>query len=228
MERMTIVTMALSKREEKDILRYQEMSQIEICLYEKGYSLLAGVDEAGRGPLAGPVYAAAVILNPEKPIYGLNDSKKLSEKMRINLAEKIKTDALAWAIAKRDNKYIDEFNILEATKSAMLEAATSLNPTADFFLFDAIHLNQIASDKQMKVIKGDAKSNAIAAASILAKIARDAELIALDKNYPQYGFKKHKGYGTKEHYEALDKFGPCDIHRETFLESWYKRREGNG
>lgn len=219
--------MSLSKREEKALKRYESMSAIENHLYENGHKKIAGVDEAGRGPLAGPVYAAAVILDPHNPIYGINDSKKLSAKKRETLAKEIEEKALAYCITKKDVAYIDKYNILNATKAAMLEAINNLKIEPDYVLIDAVTLEDYPEDKQEALVKGDARSNAIAAASILAKVARDHEMIELDSVYPGYGFKQHKGYGTKKHYAALDKLGPTKIHRKKYLRSWYKKRAKN-
>ncbi len=216
--------MPLTKTQIKDIERYETMSTYENRLIASGHSYIAGVDEAGRGPLAGPVYAAAVILNPNEKIYGLNDSKKISEKKRKLLEAKIKEKALAWSISKVEADSIDELNILEATKKAMTDALNNLTIKADFILTDAVALKAFAPEMQLNLIKGDAHSNSIAAASILAKTARDAEMLKIDAMYPEYGFAQHKGYGTKKHYEALDTFGPSPIHRKTFLRSWYMKK----
>lgn len=217
--------MALTRRQIKERECFLEMSKIEESLHSQGFSNIAGIDEAGRGPLAGPVYAAAVILNPKDAIYGLNDSKKISEKRRLELEIEIKNRALAWAVTRIDNEAIDEINILEATKQAMTLAVKNLKIQADYLLIDSVVLDGF--DNASSITKGDANSNSIAAASILAKTGRDREMIELDGLYPEYGFKQHKGYGTKLHYEALDKYGPCPIHRETFLKSWYARRGKN-
>ncbi len=184
-----------------------------------GYSIICGVDEAGRGPLAGPVYAAAVVLPRGHIIEGVNDSKKLTEKKREYLFEKIKDEALDYSIAFADEKEIDEINILQATFLAMRRAVESLKITPDIALIDGNKEPglQIA---QKAVVKGDAKSASIAAASILAKVSRDRYMLKMAENYPQYQFEKHKGYGTKLHYEMLNKYGPCEIHRITFLKKW--------
>ena len=219
--------MPLTKTQIKDIERYEIMNTHENELIAAGYSYLAGVDEAGRGPLAGPVYAAAVILDPNVKIYGLNDSKKISEKKRNLLEIEIKEKSIAWAISKVEAGSIDELNILEATKKAMTDALNSLSIKADYILTDAVTLKDFAPEMQVNLIKGDANSNSIAAASILAKTARDAEMLKIDEIYPEYGFAQHKGYGTKKHYEALDKFGPSPVHRKTFLKSWYMKKGNN-
>lgn len=178
--------------------------------------LLAGVDEAGRGPLIGPVVAAAVILNPGRPIKGLADSKRLSEKKRQELAEQIKQHSLAWAIASASVAEIDELNILHASMLAMHRAIAALNPAAEFALIDGNRLPPQLIIPAMPVVKGDARYPAISAASILAKVERDQQLIELDTLYPQYGLAKHKGYPTKAHLEALAEHGPCPEHRTSF------------
>lgn len=186
---------------------------------EKGYSLICGVDEAGRGPLAGPVCAAAVILPEGCVIDGLNDSKKLSEKKREELFEIIKEKALSYSIAFGTVEEIEEVNILNATFLAMNRAIESLDKKPQFALIDGNRLPKDIKVPCLTVVKGDSKSCLIAAASILAKVTRDRLLIEYDRLYPQYNFKKHKGYGTKEHYEAIKKYGICDIHRKSFLKN---------
>lgn len=182
----------------------------------KGFRLIAGVDEVGRGCLAGPVVAAACILNLDGEIpRGLDDSKKLSEKKRNALDEEIREKAIAFAIAEVSAGVIDEINILEATKRAMTIAIESLQPECDFLLIDAVTLKTV-STPQRSIIKGDATSISIAAASILAKNYRDRLMLEMDSVYPGYGFAGHVGYGTKMHYEALRALGPTPIHRLTF------------
>ena len=179
--------------------------------------LICGVDEAGRGPLAGPVYAAAVILSPEYPIIGLNDSKKLSEKKREALYDIIIEEAVAYCIASASVEEIETYNILGATYLAMTRAVEGLSQTPALALIDG---NRIPPDLTLPaktVVKGDALSESIAAASILAKVSRDHVLKELDKQYPQYGFAVHKGYGTAAHTAALREFGPCPEHRPSFL-----------
>ena len=178
-------------------------------------SLICGVDEAGRGPLAGAVFAAAVILNPEKPIVGLADSKKLSEKKRDLLAEQIKEHALAWAIASCSAQEIDEINILQASLLAMKRAVEALELKPSEVLVDGLHCPQLSITARA-IVKGDSKEACISAASILAKTARDAELYIIDQQYPEYGFAKHKGYPTPLHMEMLQKHGVLDIHRKTY------------
>lgn len=184
---------------------------------ESGFKLICGVDEAGRGPLAGPVCAAAVILAEDTEIEGLNDSKKLSEKKREALYEIIKEKAVAYAIAFGTIQEIEEFNILEATFIAMNRAIDQLPIKADFALIDGNRVPKGIKIPCETVVKGDAKSASIAAASILAKVTRDRLLMEYDKEYPQYNFKKHKGYGTKEHTDLILQYGPCPIHRPSFL-----------
>ena len=189
---------------------------------EKGYKLICGVDEAGRGPLAGPVFAAAVILPEGKIIDGVNDSKELSEKKRELLFDKIIEEALDYSIASASEKEIDELNILNATYLAMKRAVEGLK-SADYALIDGNRMPPLNINGET-VIKGDAKSASIAAASILAKVSRDRVMLELAEKYPQYQFEKHKGYGTKLHYEMLDKFGPSEIHRQSFLKTWYNKK----
>lgn len=182
----------------------------------EGYNFIAGVDEVGRGCLAGCVVAAAVILDLSKPIpEGLNDSKKLSAKKRESLDSAIKENALSYAIAEVPAEVIDRINILEATREAMRLAIEKLNPSADFLLIDAVQLKKIFLP-QKAIIHGDAISASIAAASIIAKNYRDNLMQEMDKLYPEYGFAKHVGYGTKVHFEALREHGACDIHRKSF------------
>lgn len=202
---------------EKD--RLYLMSEFE-RKYEN-YEYVCGVDEVGRGPLAGPVVAAAVILPKNCDILYLNDSKKLSDKKRRMLSEEIKEKAISYGIGIISEKIIDEINILQATYSAMREAVKNLSITPDILLNDAVVIPNIEIE-QVKIIKGDTKSISIAAASIIAKVTRDDMMIELSKKYPNYGFEKHKGYGTKAHYEALDKYGITDIHRVTYLKNRYK------
>ncbi len=185
----------------------------------KGFKAVCGVDEAGRGPLAGPVYAAAVILPEDCVIEGLNDSKKLSEKKREQLFDIITEKAIAYGIASVDSKTIDEINILQATYVAMRKAVEALGIPADYALIDGNRMPPLSIDGET-VIKGDALSPSIAAASILAKVSRDRYMYELDKKMPEYQFAKHKGYGTKLHYEMLSEYGISDIHRMSFLGSF--------
>lgn len=201
---------------EEEKLRQEKMWEIEKSLKEKGYRYIAGVDEAGRGPLAGPVYAAAVILPCDADISGINDSKKLTPKKREELFEKITEIAISYSIFSVDEKEIDEINILNATHKAMNGAVNGLSQKPDYVIIDGNSIKgmEIAHET---VVKGDAKSISIAAASILAKVARDRYIDEMGKVYPEYGFENHKGYGTKAHTDAILKYGVCPIHRRTFL-----------
>jgi len=181
---------------------------------EAGYSLVAGVDEAGRGCLFGPVFAAAVILDPAKPIRGLNDSKLLSAEQREELAAAIRERAVACSVAAADAYEIDRFNILQASRLAMQRAVERLCPQPNFLLVDAVHLD--VGLPQRAILHGDAKSRAIAAASILAKTGRDACIDKWDEVFPQYGLKHHKGYATPQHRRALREFGPTSLHRFSY------------
>lgn len=184
---------------------------------EKGFNNIAGVDEAGRGPLAGPVCAAAVILPIDCEIEGLDDSKKLTEKKREKLYDIIIDKALAYKIELVDNTVIDDINILNATMLAMTNAVNGLSLKPDFVLIDGNRLPAQLEIPAEAIVKGDSKSMSVAAASILAKVTRDRLMLELAENYPQYEFERHKGYGTKLHCEKLRKFGPCEIHRKTFI-----------
>ena len=189
--------------------------------YEKqamaeGYNIVCGVDEAGRGPLCGPVCAAAVILPTDCEIEGINDSKKLSEKKRDMLYDIIKEKALAYSVVMVDAKTIDEINILQATFKAMREAVEGLSVKADIALIDGNQKPGLSIEERT-LVKGDAKSISIAAASILAKVTRDRYCLEMDERYPEYQFAKHKGYGTKLHYEMIAQYGICPEHRRSFL-----------
>ena len=196
------------------------MWQIEDSYLENGYKYICGVDEAGRGPLAGPVCAAAVILPPYAEIPGLNDSKKLSDKKRRELFPIIKEKAVAYSIAFIDQNEIDEINILQATLSAMEQAIKGLPVKAELVLIDGNREKDFGTPCKT-VIHGDSLSASIAAASVLAKVSRDDLMLEMSKFYPQYGFDIHKGYGTKAHYDALRQYGPCPIHRMSFLKKFY-------
>lgn len=182
-------------------------------------ALLCGVDEAGRGPLAGSVFAAAVVLDPARPIEGLADSKVLAESVREELAARIKSDARAWFVAYATVAEIDSINILHASLLAMRRAVEGLGMEPEEVWSDGLHTPQVPY-KCRAIVKGDAKVGAISAASILAKTARDAEMCALDACFPKYGFAQHKGYATPEHLAALKRFGPCEIHRMSFEPVW--------
>ncbi|MEH0672065.1 ribonuclease HII [Vibrio campbellii] len=183
--------------------------------YPQGYQLVAGVDEVGRGPLVGDVVTAAVILDPNNPIEGLNDSKKLSEKKRLALLPEIKEKALAWAVGRCSPEEIDELNILQATMVAMQRAIAGLKIQPDLALIDGNRCPQLPMDSQA-VVKGDLRVAEISAASIIAKVVRDQEMEELDKQYPQFGFAKHKGYPTKAHFEAIEQHGVISEHRKSF------------
>ena len=188
----------------------------ENAAVEKGYKVICGIDEAGRGPLAGPVFAAAVILPSNQMIEGVNDSKKLTEKKREFLFDIIKETAIGYSVGFATETEVDEINILQATFLAMKRAYDGLNVRTDFALVDGNRMPHLGVDTQI-IIKGDALSANIAAASILAKVSRDRLMYEIDKIYPQYQFAKHKGYGTALHMEMLKKYGPCPVHRKTFL-----------
>ena len=194
--------------------------EIEHRARQQGYELICGVDEAGRGPLAGPVCAAAVILPWDLEIPGLNDSKKLTDARRRELFPIIQEKALAYGIAFASPQEIDEINILQATFLAMERALAQLSVKPDLALIDGNRSRDFGLPVET-VIKGDARSANIAAASILAKVTRDDYMIEQSKIYPAYGFEVHKGYGTKRHYAALEEFGPCPIHRASFLKKFY-------
>lgn len=196
------------------------MYEIENELFEK-YSLICGVDEAGRGPLAGPVCAAAVVLKKDSYIEGVKDSKKLTEKKREELYDLIINEAVAYSVCLIDEKRIDEINILNATHEAMNGAVNSLSTTPEFVLIDGNSIKNMSLPHAC-VVKGDAKCNSIGAASILAKVTRDRYLMKLHEKYPQYGFDKHKGYPTKLHYEMIEKHGILSVHRLSYLKKILK------
>ncbi len=201
---------------EQELMRLEQMEQ-----YEKEYErsgIVCGIDEAGRGPLAGPVVAGAVILPEGCRILYLNDSKKLSEKRREELFSEIKEKAVSWATGVVSPEEIDEINILKATYKAMRQAFEKLSPVPQVLLNDAVTIPGLSPALvQVPIIKGDAKSASIAAASILAKVTRDHMMAEYDKLYPEYGFAKHKGYGTAAHIAAVREHGPCPIHRRSFI-----------
>ena len=202
---------------EKDWLKYENQAK------SLGYSFVCGVDEAGRGPLAGPVYAAAVILPDGVIPEGVNDSKKLSEKKRESLFDIITVEALDYSIAYATAEEIDDINILQATFLAMKRAISGLKTKADYAMIDGNRMPPLDISGET-IVKGDANSASIAAASILAKVSRDRFMLKMAEKYPQYQFEKHKGYGTKLHYQMLDEYGPSEIHRQTFLKSWYNKK----
>jgi ribonuclease HII len=189
-------------------------SRFERAARKLGWTRIAGLDEAGRGALFGPVVAAAVILNPKRRIVGLDDSKKLTAERRDELAERIREFALAWAVAEIDAQRIDAWNIYQASRQAMTEALRQLSLQPDYLLIDAMELDVLIEQKSL--IKGDGRSVSIAAASILAKTHRDARMEEWDAVYPQYGLARHKGYATPDHLEALRQYGPTPLHRYSF------------
>lgn len=230
--------MTKAERQERDIAKLAEMKAHEDELRSQGYRYIAGIDEVGRGPLAGPVYAACVILPEDFDVIGINDSKKLSAKKREELSDVIKEKAVAWGIGISDNKEIDEVNILEATKHAMKKAIAATRHMLaergllsgedeehkkDILLIDAVKLD--AGMQSESIIKGDEKCLCIAAASIVAKVARDAYMTEMDEVYPGYDFAGNKGYGTAKHYEGLRTFGKTPIHRLTFLKKFDENPE---
>ncbi len=192
-------------------------NEFDMNLRAEGFACFCGVDEAGRGPLAGPVYAAAVILSPDRPIAGVNDSKKLSEKKREALFDIIREQAVAYCIASASVEEIEEHNILNATYLAMSRAVEGLSVKPQLALIDGNRIPPMLTVPARCVVKGDALSVSIGAASILAKVSRDRVLREADALYPEYGFAVHKGYGTAAHIAALKEFGPCPIHRPSFL-----------
>lgn len=210
------------ERLEKELARLEAMTQYE-KEYE-AYAYVCGIDEAGRGPLAGPVAAGAVILPKDCRILYLNDSKKLSEKRREELFEEIKEKAAAWSVGIVSPARIDDINILQATYEAMRDAVGRLGVTPDVLLNDAVTIPGLPM-KQVPIIKGDAKSLSIAAASVLAKVTRDHMMAEYEEMYPGYGFAKHKGYGTAAHIQAIRELGPCPIHRRSFIRNFVEQED---
>ena len=196
-------------------MKTQELFDYDKQLFDLGYRYICGIDEAGRGPLAGPVSVCAVIMPLDQMIDGINDSKKVSPKKRDILYEEIKAKALSYCSIMIDSQVIDEINILQATKKAMREAVAGLSIKPDLILVDAVTMDFDAETRA--IIKGDATSYAIASASIIAKVERDRLMDEYDKLYPEYGFAKHKGYGTKVHIDAIKEHGACPVHRKTFI-----------
>ncbi len=201
---------------EEETVRFDTLLLRERELQKEGYTLIAGIDEAGRGPLAGAVYAAAVILPDDAFIPGLDDSKKVSEKKREELFDIICEKAVSYSVASASEAEIDEINILNATHLAMRRAACGLSIPPDYCIIDGNSIKGMPFPHET-MVKGDAKSASVAAASILAKVSRDRYITEISKLYPEYGFDKHKGYGTKVHTEALLKYGPSPVHRKSFL-----------
>lgn len=209
------------EKEEKQRLRLEKETErtLSLMVYEKKFAdrgIICGIDEAGRGPLAGPVVAGAVVLPKDHLVLYLNDSKKLTPKRREELYDVILSESVSVGVGMASPKRIDEINILQATYEAMRQAVSQLSVKPDLFLNDAVTIPGIYT-AQVPIIGGDGKSVSIAAASIIAKVTRDRLMLEYDEMFPQYGFAKHKGYGTAEHIEALKKYGPCPIHRSTFL-----------
>lgn len=198
---------------------YIKRNKYESNLIKEGYSYIAGIDEVGRGPLAGPVYAAAVILDSRKPIYGIKDSKKLSKEKREELSKKIKEESICYSIAYATVFEIDKYNILNATKLAMKRAINGLRVKPQHILIDALKLEEV-SIEQTAIIKGDDISVSIGAASIIAKVERDKYMEEISLEYPQYLFEKNKGYGTSEHILAIKELGICEMHRKTFVKNF--------
>ena len=218
--------MTKEERLENQRKRLAEMKSEEAALHEEGFRIIAGVDEVGRGPLAGPVVAAAVVLPENFSVLGVDDSKKITEKNREKLFTEIKAECVSWGIGMASHEIIDEINILQATKLAMKRAVKDLEKnlakrgagSLDMVLFDAVEIEDL-DIPQKSYIKGDAKVLAIAAASIIAKVTRDRMMIKYAKEYPWYAFEKNKGYGTKAHYEGIREKGICPIHRKSFLKN---------
>lgn len=204
---------------EKEEQRLTELKKIENEIYKTGVQTICGIDEAGRGPLAGPVVVAAVIMPKDSFIEGVNDSKKVSEKKREALYEQITDEAIAWGVGIIDQKEIDEINILNATKKGLTTAIKELKVKPDRIIVDALDKIDTLGIPYTPIIKGDAKCYSIAAASIIAKVTRDRIMRQWDEIYPMYGFEKHKGYGTAMHMQAIRKYGLCPIHRRSFTKN---------
>ena len=202
---------------EREEARLKQLKEFENKLYKTGLTYIAGIDEAGRGPLAGPVTVGAVIMRPDSFIEGINDSKKISESKREKLYEQITNEAISWSVGIVDQKEIDELNILNATKKALTQAIEGLETKPDRILVDALEHIDTKGVPYTSIIKGDAKVYSISCASIIAKVTRDRIMREYDEVYPQYGFAKHKGYGTAAHIEAIKKYGPCPLHRKSFI-----------
>ena len=202
---------------DKEFERLTELKKYELELPEE---YICGIDEAGRGPLAGPVVVGAVIMPKDSMIEGVNDSKKVSEKKREELYNIITNEAIAWAVGIKDQRIIDEINILEATKRGTTDAIKGLKVRPDRIIVDALKGIDTDGIPYDSIIKGDAKCYSISCASIIAKVTRDRIMREWDEAYPMYGFEKHKGYGTKAHIEAIKEFGPCPLHRKTFIKNF--------
>ena len=207
---------------EKERERLTTLKEIETKLYEEGTHYICGIDEAGRGPLAGPVVVAAVIMPKDSFIEGVNDSKKVSEKKREKRYEELTSTAIAWGVGIIDQKEIDDINILQATKKALTMSLQSLAIKPNLILVDALKDIDTLGIPYQSIIKGDAKCYSIAAASIIAKVTRDRIMRQWDELYPEYGFEKNKGYGTAIHIATLKEYGPCPLHRKTFIKNFIK------
>lgn len=202
---------------EKELQRLTELKKMEKEYYDSGMKYIAGIDEAGRGPLAGPVVVACVVMPKDSMIEGVNDSKKISEKKREKLYEQIINEAISYGVAIIDEKEIDRINILNATKKGVTECLKELTIKPDLILVDALKDIDTLGVKYQSIIKGDAKCYSISAASIIAKVTRDRIMRQWDEVYPQYGFISHKGYGTAKHIQAIKEYGICPLHRRTFV-----------
>ena len=205
---------------EKEEQRLNELKEIDKSYFKEGYNYICGIDEAGRGPLAGPVVVAAVIMPKDSMIEGVNDSKKVSEKKREKLYELIIEEAISYSVGIVDQNEIDRINILNATKAGLTEAVRTLKVKPELILVDALTNIDTCGVPYKSIIKGDAKSYSIAAASIIAKVTRDRMMKEYDEIYPEYGFAGHKGYGTAKHIQAIKTYGPCPLHRKTFIKNF--------
>lgn len=207
---------------EKELLRLTEMKKMEEELYEKGIELIGGIDEAGRGPLAGPVVVACAVMPKNSMIEGVNDSKKISEKKRERLYEEIIENAISYEVGIIDQNTIDNINILNATKLGLTTAVKGLNVKPEIIFVDALTNIDTCGIPYQSIVKGDAKCYSIACASIIAKVTRDRIMREWDKIFPQYGFEKHKGYGTAAHMQAIKEYGLCPLHRHSFVKNILK------
>jgi len=208
--------LAEERWQQEAVARSKRLYRFRRVLYKRGYHTISGIDEAGRGPLAGPVVAAAVILPPGVAPFGLNDSKQLTQIRREKLYSKIQEEAVAIGVGMAEPQEIDSMNIHKATLAAMYRAVAALSPLPDFCLVDGRFAIPGLSSPQRAIVAGDSRSDVVAAASIIAKVTRDRLLVELDSTYPLYGFAKHKGYPTKQHLQALKEYGPCPIHRYSY------------